>query len=92
MLIRSQDKKKLVNLDNVDSIHAKEGGRICAYNGDGRSEVVIGEYSTEEKASMVLNAMQDAYNSSIKLSISSKGEVQWQRVPVIFQMPEDDEV
>ena len=92
----------IFNLTNIDTICAKVDKdkeikehyetSIQYFCGGEEAMGILGFYSTEEKAIKVLNAMQNAYASSIKLTISSDGEMQWQRVPVIFQMPEDDEV
>ena len=92
MIIRSQDKKRIVNLDNIDSIHANDYGEINAFNGSGNSRTFMGKYSTKEKVINVLDARQNAYMGSTKWTISNDGEMQCSTVPVAFQMPQDSEV
>lgn len=60
MLIRSQDKSILVNMNNVSSIEVGDDRlRIFANNGDAIYD--IGEYSTEAKVIKVLDMIQEAY-------------------------------
>ena len=91
MLIRSQDKKAIVNLDRTLHIrvegHRKldEGCYISRYTYEGGPNVwfieaehlTIGEYSTEEKALNVLDMIQKTYEECCI---------------VTFQMPADSEV
>ena len=51
MLIRSQNKKSVINLNNIDTICVIEN-QIRYFNGGDASMGMIGEYSTEEKQSM----------------------------------------
>lgn len=60
MLIRSQDKRILINMNNVSSIEVGDDRlRLFADNGDAIYD--IGEYSTEAKVIKVLDMIQDAY-------------------------------
>ena len=60
MLIRSQDKRILINMNNVSSIEVGDDRlRIFASNGDAIYD--IGEYSTEAKVIKVLDMIQEAY-------------------------------
>ena len=60
MLIRSQDKRILINMNNVSSIEVGDDRlRIFANNGDAIYD--IGEYSTEAKVIKVLDMIQEAY-------------------------------
>lgn len=60
MLIRSQDKSILINMNNVSSIEVGDDRlRIFADNGDAIYD--IGEYSTEAKVIKVLDMIQEAY-------------------------------
>jgi hypothetical protein len=91
MLIRSQDRKAIVNLDRTMHIrvegHKKldEDCYISGYSYEGEPNVwfieaehlVIGEYTTEEKAMKVLDKIQKTYE-------------EW--CTVTFQMPQDNEV
>ena len=62
MLIRSQDKETLINLDNsiVIDIMDIEGviKVVCSYSCE---DYIIGHYSTKEKALKVLDMIQEAY-------------------------------
>lgn len=58
MLIRSQDKSRLINLDNTRELRFWE----CAQGFDITDCVCpIGHYSTKEKAMKVLDMIQEAY-------------------------------
>ena len=92
MLIRSQDKKHLVNLDNVAEILTyrnmpKDRTILPKYETDiicytGRSEIPIGRYDSEEKAIRVLNMIEKQY-------LDYCCNYNWSGV---FQMPQDHEV
>lgn len=86
MLIRSQDKKSLINFDNVAEIYTyrimpKNKTMILPeYETDiicftGRSAISIGRYSSEEKAIKVINMIENQY-----LDCCCN----------LFQMPQDD--
>lgn len=63
MLIRSQDKRILINMNNVSSIEVGDDRlRIFADNGDAIYD--IGEYSTEAKVIKVLDMIQEAYGDA----------------------------
>lgn len=89
MLIRSQDKKTLVNLDNVARItieHIRDSDyRIAA------GYIYIGTYSTEEKAIKVLDMIQKEYRKETDLCHDTNILF---CVPknIVFQMPQDSEV
>lgn len=68
MWIRSQDRKKLIELHDVTIYHDKQIWAGCSF---------IGEYSTEEKALLVLDMIE-------KVSMYPGN--------TLFQMPADDEV
>lgn len=72
--IRSQDKKILAN---VITAGVDVGRNIFAFiNNDKAEPIVIGTYSTEEKALKVLDAIQNAILIDF----------------IVFQMPQNDEV
>lgn len=75
MLIRSQDKSILINMNNVSSIEVGDDRlRIFANNGDAIYD--IGEYSTEAKVIKVLDMIQEAYvNGHIDYQIPEDSEV-----------------
>lgn len=85
MLIRSQDKSRLINLDNTRELRFWE----CAQGFDITNCVYpIGHYSTREKAMKVLDMIQEAcetyeYEKAFKTGLT---------LFETFQMPEDSEV
>lgn len=92
MIIRSQDKKQIVNFD-VCHLSITTDHCIVATNGvvSYPSEIlsgVISKYSTEEKAIKVLDMIQSAYNAIETMKID-KGA--W-RDNHYFEMPQDSEV
>lgn len=76
MLIRSQDKRILINMNNVSSIEVGDDRlRIFANNGDAIYD--IGEYSTEAKVIKVLDMIQEAYvNGHIDYQMPADSEVE----------------
>lgn len=62
MLIRSQDKTILVNVDNAFNIAIRDiNGATAIYAGSLSSCCIIAEYSTKAKAMKVLDMIQEAY-------------------------------
>lgn len=60
MLIRSQDKEMIVNVDAIKRIRAGEKSLydVCA------DKMILGHYSTKAKAMKVLDMIQEAYGDS----------------------------
>jgi hypothetical protein len=62
MLIRSQDKTIIVNIDNAFSIAIRDiNGAALIYVGSQGSCCIIAEYSTKTKVMKVLDMIQEAY-------------------------------
>lgn len=62
MLIRSQDKTIIVNIDNAFSIVIRNiNGAASIYVGSQGGCCIIAEYSTKAKAMKVLDMIQEAY-------------------------------
>lgn len=62
MLIRSQDKRMIVNFDNICTVSAfPEKDSEDIYVEDGTGSLMVGRYSTKEKAMKVLDMIQEAY-------------------------------
>lgn len=62
MLIRSQDRRMIVNFDNICTVSAfPEKDSEDIYVEDGTGSLMIGRYSTKEKAMKVLDMIQEAY-------------------------------
>ncbi len=77
MLIRSQDKTIIVNIDNAFSIAIRDiNGAASIHVGSQGCCCIIAEYSTKAKAMKVLDMIQEA---------CINGHID-------FQMPEDSEV
>ena len=85
MLIRSQDKSRLISLNNTRELRFWE----CA-QGFNITDCVcpIGHYSTREKAMKVLDMIQEAYCKFM----SVKNDDAWDGKESVFYMPEDSEV
>ena len=62
MLIRSQDKRMIVNFDNICTVSAfPERDSEDIYVEDGTGSLMAGKYSTKAKAMKVLDMIQEAY-------------------------------
>ena len=76
MLIRSQDKRILINMNNVSSIEAGDN-ELRIFADDGETIYDLGSYSTKAKAMKVLDMMQEAYvNGHIDYQIPGDSEVE----------------
>ncbi len=74
MLIRSQDKTILVNVDNAFNIAIRDiNGATAIYVGSLSSCCIIAEYSTKAKAMKVLDMIQEAYADFESAKITSTG-------------------
>lgn len=89
MLIRSQDKRMIVNFDNICTVSAfPEKDSEDIYVEDGTGSLMVGRYSTKEKAMKVLDMIQEAYCKFM----SVKNDDAWSGKESVFYMPEDSEV
>lgn len=89
MLIRSQDKRMIVNFDNICTVSAfPEKDSEDVYVEDGTGSLMVGRYSTKEKAMKVLDMIQEAYCKFM----SVKNDDAWSGKESVFYMPEDSEV
>jgi hypothetical protein len=89
MLIRSQDKRMIVNFDNICTVSAfpeKESEDI--YVEDGTGSLMVGRYSTKAKAMKVLDMIQEAYCKFM----SVKNDDAWDGKESVFYIPVDSEV
>lgn len=71
MLIRSQDKEQLLNIDSVKTIGICERGKCFAIFID--SLYFIGNYSSREKIIKVLDMIQEAYTDFEASKITNTG-------------------
>lgn len=77
MLIRSQDKRMIVNFENICTVSAFPGkDSEDIYVEDGTGSLMVGRYSAKAKAIKVLDMIQEAYVNG----------------HIDYQMPEDSEV
>lgn len=89
MLIRSQNKIGIVNLNQVDTIvYDDRQDVIFAYN-PGNTPMDLGEYTTKAKAIKVLDIIQSQYQYIQECRYIGVGCSQPE---FVFQMPQDDEV
>ena len=91
MLIRSQDKLQLINLENgTTAVDYRNKKNILFYDiGSVEPTSTIGEYSSEEKVIKVLDMIQDNY---AKLDCVHHGVYIHGDCVSVFQMPQDEEV
>ena len=88
MIIRSQDKKELHNLDGIKMISVTTNSQN--YFVEVNSQKTIGTYSTEEKAIKVLDMICAFY---IRMVDVTNNIVQATKEDsYVFQMPADEEV
>ena len=95
MLIRSQDKTKLMNLDQLTHLQVDKRSGEFSISAEYTKEdgyQYIGDYSSEAKAIKVLDMIQVQYQQHGKIE-DGNGNVKSVFIhPLIFQMPRDSEV
>ena len=106
MLIRSQDKRILINMNNVSSIEVGDN-ELRIFADDGETIYDLGSYSTREKAMKVLDMIQEAYADEKLVDYTTylqQKEIEKMddstilairnelMKKAVFQMPEDSEV
>ena len=87
MLIRSQNKRILINMNNVSSIEVGDN-ELRIFADDGETIYDLGEYYTKAKAMKVLDMIQDTYERYEYEKVFKTGLTLFET----FQMPEDSEV
>lgn len=108
MLIRSQDKRMIVNFDNICTVSTfPEKDSEDIYVEDGTGSLMVGRYSTKEKAMKVLDMIQEAYADEKLVDYTTylqRKEIEKMddstilalrnelMKKAVFQMPEDSEV
>ena len=106
MLIRSQNKRILINMNNVSSIEVGDN-ELRIFADDGETIYDLGSYSTRAKAMKVLDMIQEAYADEKlvdyttylqqkeieKMDDSTIFAIRNELMKkAVFQMPEDSEV
>lgn len=89
MIIRSQNKDKIVILNGVDTIQTNKYGDVYTYNGAGNTRCDIAAYSTTEKAIKVLDMICEQYQYCQECKCGGMGV---NKAEFVFQMPQDCEV
>lgn len=85
MLIRSQDKMQLYNLGNMTRLYIKYDSDYDEY--DIRcGEDVLGSYSTDKKATKVLDMIMDTFQANVCIYGIDRTRY------TVFIMPPDEEV
>jgi hypothetical protein len=76
MLIRSQDKRILINMNNVSSIEVGDN-ELRIFADDGEAIYDLGSYSTKAKAMKVLDMIQEAYANAtlIPMAVPNIGKM-----------------
>ena len=87
MLIRSQDKRILINMNNVSSIEVGDN-ELRIFADDGETIYDLGSYSNKAKAMKVLDMIQEAYERYEYEKAFKTGLTLFET----FQIPEDSEV
>ena len=87
MLIRSQDKRILINMNNVSSIEVGDN-ELRIFADDGETIYDLGSYSTKAKAMKVLDMIQEAYERYEYEKVFKTGLTLFET----FQIPKDSEV
>ena len=89
MIIRSQNKKAIVNLNMIDTIEERDN-QIRYFSGGGMETVgLLGQYSTEKKTIKVLDMICAEYQYAEECKHTGVGSAPPE---FVFQMPSDEEV
>ena len=88
MLILSQDKKEIVNLDNITNMFILNNTVKCMLTDGG--EIYIGVYDTEERAKEVLQEIINEYKLQNYLVYDAEtGSIKDVNKNIVFIMPEE---
>lgn len=93
MLILSQDKRTIVNLDNLIYLTTNTYSEECSgisCNSLNNLEIYIGEYETEERAKEVLQEIINEYKSQNYLVYDAEtGSIKDVNKNIVFIMPKE---
>ena len=100
MIILSQDKKEIINFDNVNLIRVQDDGTIVVYDNTYNEQIwvssVLGKYETE-KAKKVLQEIYFRYSQE-KMYKEADYKIPIEMIPIyakredapfVFKMPEE---
>ena len=93
MVILTQDKKMLVNFNNLITIEFHAAAKLVGYcKNQGYMPIPLGEYPTEERALEVLKEIYDCFNYSYDGEIRGDGYTNYNLTVNIpkdcYEMPE----
>ena len=91
MLIRSQNKQNLINMDTINTIYCCGTNNSNIYAESLSGDCLLGVYSTKEKALKVLDIIEARINEPIYINDEGNGEYA-KYFHSSFHMPQDDEV
>lgn len=86
MIILSQDKKALVNFNNITRIYVCVNSIICNLI-DTYNEGILAKYDTEERAKEVLQEIVNCYSKGT--SFNKIGDNEYQNYGNVYEMPQD---
>lgn len=94
MWIRSQNKKSLLNVNQVVINNTKDKSEYYIYGYSERGLDILGIYSTKEKALKVLDEIHDSIEDTDYYRIENVGHGTYALANgvQVYQMPQDDEV
>lgn len=92
MLIRSQDKTELINMNNIEKIIIINESRIVVQTVSNQQWTTIGEYP-KDKTMKVMDKIQNAYSDCMRF-FSQDGLLEHVTdIPnKVFEMPQEDEI
>lgn len=93
MWIRSQDRKALLNVNQVLISPSVDGSIYYINDSLGEESNVLGVYSTEEKAKKVLDEIQEAIEDKFYYNIENLGCGSYvlKKGCEIYEMPQDED-
>lgn len=93
MIILSQDKKEIINFDNVNLIRVQDDGSIVAYDNTYNEQTgvssVLGKYETEERAKKILQEILWEFGASdMHYAAFGMTDLLFKKM-AMYQMPEE---
>ncbi len=93
MIIVSQNKKKIINFDNVNTLYAIKTGEIMSfdnsYNSSDDCSDILGKYKTEERAKEVLQKIVSEYKKYATVQ-NVEGDIRGiYNIPKVYEMPKE---
>lgn len=93
MIILSQDKKEIINFDNVNLIRVQNDGSIVTYDNTYNEQTgvssVLGKYGTEERAKEILREILWEFGASDMNYASFETTDLLFKKMAMYQMPEE---